>query len=76
MKNNFKKTLVFALLSIVTIAWAGELFAAENKIAKPAVKVQPAVPKPQYGGILKLSDMTDGANIGLPARYSPVYAQR
>ena len=39
-------------------------------------KTQQTQPKPQYGGILRLSDMPDGTDIGPPSKHSALYAQR
>ncbi len=68
-----RKAFVGLLTFLFISVWANSLQAAQSK-AQP--KPQQTQSKPQYGGILRLSDMTDGANIGLPSRYSPVYAQR
>ena len=54
----------------------GRLAVCRRTQNQTATEAQQTQPKPQYGGILRLSDMTDGANIGLPSKYSPVYAQR
>jgi peptide/nickel transport system substrate-binding protein len=73
MNHHGRKTFIVLLALLLITAWTSLLSALEPK-TQP--KAQQAQAKPQYGGILRLSDMTDGANIGLPSKYSPVYAQR
>jgi len=76
MNHCGRKTLIVLLALLLITAWTSSLFAAQPKTQKTPPKVQQAQPKPQYGGILRVSDLTDGTNIGLPSKYSALYAQR
>lgn len=66
MSHRGRKFFIALLALLLIPIWTGSQAAAQQK----------AQPQPQYGGVLRISDMTDGTNIGLPSKYSALYAQR
>jgi peptide/nickel transport system substrate-binding protein len=62
-KRRLIAVVTFLWMLMVIVGWTAESFAAE--------------PKPVYGGILRISEQTDGGTIGRPARMQrAVFAQR
>ena len=63
-KKAILSKLIFISLVLSMLAYISPLFAAQTSKT------------PRYGGILKLSDLSDGQSIGYPSKMSPVYGNR
>jgi peptide/nickel transport system substrate-binding protein len=76
-KHNFIISIfivICLLLSAVIVACAQPPATTPSQTQAPTTTAKPAGPK--YGGILKMAEGLDGANIGYPAKQSPMWSWR
>ncbi|HEX2965681.1 MAG TPA: ABC transporter substrate-binding protein, partial [Syntrophorhabdaceae bacterium] len=78
MKRFFKRSLQVSLpiIACVLLTCFSQVYAAVQSTNAPSKETKSTALKPQYGGTLRIADMTDGTMIGYPPKLLRVYANR